>query len=113
MAKPDNLFLRVLWALFFVVALVGNSVFKYQAVEQYLQFGVITTTKINKEANMTFPAISFCPYGKTQEMIVECDSPNGLCKWHNLTLYDKYGDQFNCLQLNHGMNLTELDVAKG
>ena len=68
--EPDNLFLRVLWAVFFVVALVGNSVFIYQTVDQYLQYGVITTTKINREAEMTVPAITFCSEGNTKDMIL-------------------------------------------
>ena len=91
MAKQDNLFLRVLWAVFFVVALVGNSAFIYQAVDQYLQFGVITMTKINRESQMTMPALTFCPYvGNTKDMIIQCDYelvPGKACNWNNLTLY--------------------------
>ena len=117
MAKPDNLFLRFLWALFFVVALVGNSVFIYQAVDQYLQYGVITTTKINRETQMTMPAITFCSYeGNTKDMIIQCDYelvPGKACNWNNLTLYDWYGGQYNCIQLNHGTNLTELYKVEG
>jgi len=125
MAKPDNLFLRVLWAVFFVVALVGNSVFMCQAVEQYLQFGVITTTKIKRESEMTLPAITFCALNgqNTKEMILQCsygeEYKDCLKKIKNLTLYNRNGVQFNCVQINHGTNLTEfvevdkLNIAKG
>ena len=116
MAKPDNLFLRVLWALFFIVALVGNSVFIYQAVDQYLQFGVITTTKINRVTQMTMPAITFCSEGNTKDMILECQYgtvPGKDCNWKNLTLYARGSTQVNCRQLNHDMNLTGLDKAVG
>ena len=116
-AKPDNLFLRVLWALFFIVALVGNSVFIYQAVDQYLQLGVITTTKINREEKLTLPALTFCIYNSsnTKDMILECNygPEHKACKINNLTLYDRYGDQVNCVQLNYGTNLTELVKAEG
>ena len=61
------MFLRVLWAVFFVVALVGGSLHVpdrstawYMKTLPPLLFEVITTTKINRETNMTLPAIRFC-----------------------------------------------------
>jgi hypothetical protein len=118
MVRPGNLFLKVLWAVFFIVALVGGCVFIYLAVDQFFQFGVITTTKIKREANMTFPTITFCSGGA--DTILECFYINGeyysadlikLGKVKNVTLHDN-GFQVNCVQLNYGKNKTELDTAK-
>ena len=121
MAKPDNVFLRVLWALFFIVALVGGSVLISQSVKEYLQFGVITSTKIKREAEMTLPAITICDYfgNITKDMILQCYYGTG--EWNkyrinttkNMALYHSYGYQLSCVQLNHGINLTELDISKG
>ena len=119
MAKQDNLFLRVLWAVFFMVALVGNSVFIYQAVDQYLQFGVITTTKINRVAEMTFPALTFCSYeeiSNARDMIMRCDYglDEEACKFNNLTIYTKHGSQYECVQVYSGTtNNTKLFKAVG
>ena len=45
-------------------------------------------------------------------MIYGCIYSGGLCKWNDLTLYNRDGTQYNCVQLNHGTNLTELFKAK-
>ena len=75
--KPDNLFFRVLWVVFFLIALVGGICFISQAVEQYLPYGVITTTKINRLTQMTLPALKICARINTKEMIISCYSKNG------------------------------------
>ncbi len=60
MAKPDNLFSRLLWTVFFFVAFAGGFFMIYQSMEEYLQYGVITTTKIKRETQMTMPAVTLC-----------------------------------------------------
>ena len=74
-----------------------------------------TTTNINRTAQITMLAITFCNYNRynTQDMILVCDFPNDLCEWHNLTLYNRDGTQLNCVQLNYGKNKTELVKAVG
>ena len=64
---------------------------------------------------MMLPAITFCSYYNTQDMFMQCDygPEHKACKINNLTLYDKLGHQFNCIQINQGKNKTELDKAKG
>jgi len=115
-AKPGNPFLRVLWAVFLVVALVGGICLIYQAAEQYSQYSVITTTKINRQSQLTLPAITLCSMlGLPQDMILYCNGltfQQPLCKWHNLTILID-GHQVNCVQMNHGTNKTDLDKAEG
>ena len=117
MAKPDNVFLRVLWAVLFVVALVGNCAFIYQVVDQYLQFGVINTTKIIRESQITMPVITFRSDGNPQDMILGCqygkEYKECINKMNNVTLYTRYVVKYNCTQINHGANLTELVKAEG
>ena len=74
-----------------------------------------TTTNINRTAQITMLAITFCNYNRynTQDMILVCNFPNDLCEWHNLTLYNRDGTQLNCVQLNYGKNKTELVKAVG
>jgi len=118
-AKPGNIFLRVLWALFLVVALGGGIFMIYQAFEQYFQYGVITTTKINRELAMTMPAITIChmlrsfDYGimqyKIEDMFIECYSPTRQnCSEQSLKLYSGLFHQCRGVQLNHVTNLAEL-----
>ncbi len=70
----------------------------HQAVEQFLQFGVITTIKIKKEKEMIFPALTFCAdYDSfsseiipiTNDMIVDCtiSENRGLIVGRVLQLY--------------------------
>jgi len=53
----------------------------YQAVDQFLQFDVITTIKIKRHKEMIFPALTFCAdfvyfsseiIPMTYDMIVDC-----------------------------------------
>jgi len=115
MAKPDNLFLLFLWIIFFFVAFGGGCFMMYQAIDQFLQYGVITTINIKRESEITMPAITFCAYYNPQDMILNCtfaDDPNR-CKMTKLTIFNKYGIQENCVQLNHGTNVTELVRSTG
>jgi len=101
--------------VFFVAALVGNSVFIYQAVDQYLLFGVVTTTKINRDSEMILPSITICSNYDPQDMILTCDYGPEFddCNWNNFTFHNRFGDQVNCLQLNYGTNKTGLIKAEG
>jgi len=123
MVKPGNLFLRLFWAFFFLVGFCGAIFMIHQAVEQFLQFGVITTIKIKKEKEMIFPALTFCAdydsfsseiIPMNYDMIVDCSiyesySINGYsskkCTFTNLTLFDhRVLKKINCIQLNYGNN---------
>ena len=85
----------------------------YQAIDQFLQYGVITMTNIKRETEITMPAITFCSYYNPQDMILFCGFENGKCKITNLTIYNKFGIQENCVQLNYGTNVTELVKSTG
>jgi len=112
MVKPGNLFLNFLWTVFFFVALGGCSLFVYQAVDQYLQFGVITQTNIVRSSTMIMPAVTmWAQEGNTYDFIIDCkfgESP--VCKKNNLTLTGISGDGLNrsYVQLNYGTNKSEL-----
>jgi len=111
--KPGNLFLNVLWAMFYAVAVSGCGILIYQAVDQYYQFDVITMTKIKRETEMTFPGITICSWNKnTYDMIIECRTPVWTyCQMNNLTLYDKNSDPEYCVQINYAKNDTQLQKA--
>ncbi len=112
--KPGNLFLNVLWAIFYAVAVSGCGFLIYQAVEQFWQFDVITMTKIKRETKMKLPAITICsPYENTYTMIIECRGPSGDCKMNNLTLYNRNNHPEYCVQSNYGTNVTELQSDEG
>jgi len=107
-AKPRNIFLLLLWIVFFFVAFGGCIFMIFQSVEEFLQYGVITATNIKRESEITMPAITFCSYENPRDMIVSCRFENSECKITNLTIYNKFGIQENCVQLNYGTNVTEL-----
>jgi len=119
-AKSDNLFLGILWTVFFIVAFSGNSYMIYQSLEEFLQYGVITTTKIKTETEITFPALTFCSESNrkdqynTQDMIMKCKfGPLGEdCKMTNLSVYNNWAERYNCFQLNNGVNPVELIKSK-
>ncbi len=115
MAKPENLLLLLLWIIFFFVAFGGCIYMIFQSVEEFLQYGVITTTNIKRESEITMPAITFCSYSNPRDMIWFCEFENdeNKCKITNLTIYNKYGKKENCVQLNYGTNVTELAKSTG
>jgi len=113
--KPGNLFLNVLWVIFYVVAVSGCGFMIYQAVDQFCQFDVITMTKIKRETEMELPAVTICsPDENTYNMIIECSGPSDKeCIIKNLTLYDRGSLPEYCVQLNSGKNVTELQSNEG
>jgi len=89
------------------VAVSGCGFMIYQAVDQFCQFDVITMTKIKRETNMTFPAVTICsPDENTYTMIIECRGSSGDCKMNNLTLYNRNNHPEYCAQLNYEKNVT-------
>jgi len=89
----------------------------HQSIEEFSQYGVITTTKIIREKEITMPAITFCSDVNSRDMIMFClfeRDPNK-CKMVDLTLYDELGAEQKCVQINHGTNVTVLvkTVAEG
>ncbi len=87
----------------------------HQSIEEFSQYGVITTTKIIREKEMTMPAITFCSDLNSRDMIMLCHferDPNK-CKMVDLTLYDELGAKHKCVQINHGSNVTELVKTVG
>jgi hypothetical protein len=115
MVKPGNIFLNILWAVFFFVALGGCCLFVYQAVDQYMQFGVITQTNIIRSSQMTMPAITmWSQENKTEDFIIECKfGENSECKMNNLELTGVSEDGLNrsYVQLNYGTDISELEKA--
>jgi hypothetical protein len=110
--KPGNLFLNILWFIFYAVAVSVCGFLIYQAVDQYCQFDVITMTKIKRETKMKLPAITICsPHEKTSDMIIYCfQSSLKQCKIKNLEFYDRKGLPQYCVQLN---NVTGLQSTEG
>ena len=109
--KPGNLFLNILWIVFVAVAIGGCSLFIYQAVDQFLQYSFITMTDIKRETKLTFPIITICSVGDTQDMIIDCTYGRYAysdCNIKNLTLYVCDGFQQNCVQMNYNLNKSEL-----
>jgi len=131
MAKTSNLFLRLLWGVFFLVG-VGGAVFLiYQAVDQYLAFGVITTTKIKNEKEMILPAITFCAANETdheiipiiQDMVLQTLLINGrsgpMLNFRqsdptDLEIFDYHlFKNVTCIQLNFGTDTETLTKVAG
>jgi len=115
MVKPDNLFLSLLWVVFFLIGVGGGIFMIHQSVDQFLQYGVITTTTIKRENEITMPAITFCSLYNPRDMIMFCEfeRDRNKCKMTDLTLYDELGAKHKCVQINHGTNVTELAKATG
>jgi len=110
MAKTDNIFLSLLWVVFFLVGVGGGIFMIHQTVGEFLQYGVITTTKIIRENEITMPAFTLCSFYNPRDMIMSCSfgRDSDKCKMTDLILFDRSGVQFDCIQLNYGTNVTEL-----
>jgi len=115
MVKPDHLFLSLLWLVFFLVGLGGGIFMIHQSIEEFSQYGVITTTKIIREKEITMPAITLCSLYNPRDVIFSCSFERDLhkCKMTNFELHLRYGGAFHCVQINHGTNVTELAKATG
>ncbi len=114
--KPGNLFLNVVWVIFYAVAVSGCGFLIHQAVDQYFQYDVITMTKITREKEMTFPGITICSNDVITNMILECREPDDGrilidCQMKKLTLHNRYGQHLLCIQFNYGTNTSELKKA--
>ncbi len=114
MVKAGNIFLNIFWLVFFLVAFGGGCSMIYQSIDQYMQFDVITMTKIIRETQIIFPALTFCSYDNLHEKLIYChyDISKDICNFKTLTLYSD-ARKYNCLQLNHGTNKSELVQATG
>jgi len=116
MVKPDNLFLSLLWVVFFLVGVGGGIFMIHQSVEEFLQYGVITTTKIVREKELIMPALTFCSDFNSRDLILSCvfESDPDKCKMVDLTpSADGLDAEHKCVQINHGTNVTELAKATG
>ena len=73
-------------------------------------------TDIKRETKLTFPIITICSVGDTQDMIIDCTYGRYAysdCNIKNLTLYVCDGFQENCVQLNYNLNKSELYQVYG
>ncbi len=113
--KSGNLVLNFTWTLFFLVALAGGCFMIHEIFDQYLQYNVLTMTKIERAVKMPLPAITFCSpeYMFVQDFFLSCSINNNssACKMNNLTLYDYDSSKYNCVQLNYGKIESELVQA--
>jgi len=116
MVKQGNLFLNLFWTIFFLIGLAGAVYMIYFAVNQFLQFGVITTTKIKNEKEMILPGLTICGEKETklEEIVFYCVTreasltTNGTtCDITHVTIMSKL-TQYNCLQVNFGKNKEKL-----
>jgi len=110
------LFLSLFWAFFFLAGFCGAIFMIYQTVEQFLQYDVITMTKITRKAEIIFPVVTICFYKYNPlDMIVHASFGRLKEKpqMTNLTLYSVRGSKRNCLQLNYIGNKSKLAIANG
>jgi len=113
MVRSGNLFLSLLWAFSFLVGLGGAVFMIFLAFQEFLQYDVITTTKIKKENALILPAITFCAentessFNKyiARDMLLDCtvlESTLGdltKCDFTDLSLYDHYYlTELKCVQ---------------
>jgi len=106
-AKPGNIFLSLIWTIFFLIGLAGGIYMICTCVGEYLQFGVITTTKIIRETEMNFPAVTICSSNNLNitNIIVGCrhgqlNGPN--CRIDTFEFYDK-----SCARLDFSKDKSE------
>ncbi len=105
-----------MWVLFISIGLGATIYMIFQTIDDYLQYGVITITKVKRQTEITFPAVTFCSSNNIHEMIIDCKF--GIhkhdCHMENITIYDKYGlSKANCIQINHGLERSKLFKAFG
>jgi len=100
--------------MFYAAAVSGCGFLIYQAFDQYFQFDVITMTEIKREIEMQLPTVTICsPFENTYDMIILCDIKGKACQMNNLTLYNRNSHPEYCVQINYGMDGTEVQSDEG
>ncbi len=120
MVRPGNLFLKLLWTIFVLIGIAGSVFMIYYAIDEFLQFHVITTTKIKSEEEMYLPGLTICAPNydtktgrNAKDMVAKCMLVKNLewsetCNLTDLTVFNKWGFKSNCFQINFGKNKEEL-----
>ncbi len=120
MVRPGNLFLKLLWKIFVLIGIAGAVFMIYYAIDEFLQFHVITTTKIKSEEDMYLPGLTICATNNdtktgrnAKDMVAKCMLVKNLewsetCNLTDLTVFNKWGFKSNCFQINFGKNKEEL-----
>ena len=70
-AKPENPYLTVIWTIFVTVAIGGCIYLTYLTIGQFLEFGVITTTKVKRETEIIC-YVKICSDTNINDMILDC-----------------------------------------
>jgi len=100
--------------MFYAAAVSGCGFLIYQAFDQYFQFDVITMTEIKREIEMQLPTVTICsPFENTYDMTILCDIKGKACQMNNLTLYNRNSHPEYCVQINYGMDGTEVQSDEG
>ena len=121
----QEFFKNIIW-LVFILPLIGYCIYLLvDSYQQYLEFNVVTQTKINDEYPMIFPAITFCPLKfdfKEKPPFVKLNLSNVFesCTFENLTSCSiddfieykvNYGVKIiNCYQFNTGRDANNKEV---
>ena len=58
--RTKHLVIRVLWILAFTISTITCAYMVSDSINNYLQFGVITTIRVTSENPMIFPSITLC-----------------------------------------------------
>ncbi len=102
----------------------------YFAINEFMQYRVITTTKIKSEKEMILPGLTFCVeyhFNQTdmepfiaKDMVLECKLPRNSttsksCNLTDLTLLNEFEFDNKCFQINVGKNreLLAKSVSEG
>ncbi len=104
--KDGSLFLKILWAIFFVAGVTATIFMIYNTLENFFQYDVITTTRIKSEKEIVFPVVTFCltDNSSIRNALSGCQFgrfPKLSCNLTELTLYTKQSIKRSCIQLGN------------
>ena len=119
--KSKKTILKIFWFIYFLIGSISTVYFLKYAVNDYLEYEIVSRIQYVSEQSMPFPAITICPTEKynhyfdkksLNEIIQICIFNGADCKenannyFQRVSIYER-GD---CIQFNNGRNITSHSI---
>lgn len=113
--KRKNIISKLFWVLFVVFGVIASTYYTFVAVNEYLNYEIITSIEQIYEHPLKFPTFTFCSNGydfenkSLNEIIARCDfNQDSSCKENANNYFEIFSkiDFGVCFRFNSGKNLS-------
>ncbi len=121
--KSKRIFFKFFWLTFFIMGCIASFYFVIEATNNYLKYEAIQKLEYVSQDQMTFPAITICPWNIDRsfnksfvEIFKDCDCAfNGIniCQLNPEKYFIKFTSVYfgDCLLFNSGKNLSGHSIS--